>query len=290
MRRGAVAIVLVILLVGTLSAGYFGVFRQTIAARGEVPTAMRVASPDGNTTCILLGCGLSSCWNQPLCPVTVQCATLSSNPAAIVTYSSNSTTAITAVAYAVVINYLGELIYATTSSFTVAPNSTTTTAYLLIEGLPPGNYTTDVFSLSPSTGLVISPTVTLTCPSVQVSFPLGTSTLMLAQPLVFCPGVLVAPCPPNYIQDNLLPFVQSNFRNNADVEVNATVFLVILNNASQTVYYTTSLLVLPPGQNQTLDSVIFYLPDWKGVYTASVYALSPGGTVLSETYGLNFTL
>lgn len=194
MRNLAAALLLAILLPGSFGAGCFGVLRQATVTSGRALSTMSATTPDGNATCILPGCGTPLCagW-APLCPVAVRCATLAGNPAAMVTYSSNSTTANAAVAYAVVINNFGTLVYATTSSFTVAPNSTAT-AFLLIEGLPPGNYTTTVFPINPSTGLVISLSVVLTCPFFRpASFPLGTRTLTLAEPLSTSPSVANAP-------------------------------------------------------------------------------------------------
>jgi len=284
MRKVTTAFMVGILLAGSLSAGNLGVMRQSANTSKEILTMMDAVTPEVNATCIGPGCGGPSCSNMPLCPVTVQCANLSGIPAAVVTYSSrNLTASITAVAYAVVTDYLGELVYSTTSSFTVAPNNTTI-AYLPIAGLPPDNYTALVFALSPSTSLLISPTTVLTCPFVgQVSFPLGTNTLTLAQPPMFCNGQCGLPSALEPI------YIAADYMNNANFTVSGFVITVFQNIYGQVVNFSTQTIVRQPGQSGDAFLPVAGLPS--GNYTASVYVLGPDkSAVISETSTLGFTL
>ncbi len=88
--------------------------------------------------------------------------TLAGNPAVSITYTNTLTASTTAIAYAVVTNSQGQIVYYTTSSMTFAASGSQT-AYLVIAGLPHGTYTVTVFAISSNNiGFSTSSTATVT--------------------------------------------------------------------------------------------------------------------------------
>lgn len=78
------------------------------------------------------------------------------------------------------------------------------------------------------------------------------------------------------------------FSNNAGVTVSGIVIMVLRNNSSQTVYYSTATLTIPKGQILSAMLVEFGLPG--GTYNATYFAFTFGGVAISSATTAPFTV
>ncbi len=78
------------------------------------------------------------------------------------------------------------------------------------------------------------------------------------------------------------------FSNNFGVTVSGIVIMVLRNNASQMVYYSTATLTLASGQIGSAALIEFGLP--LGTYNATFFAFTFGGVAISSPTSALFTL
>jgi len=229
----------------------------------------------GASACLGPGCGMPSCQNEPVCPVSMVCTSLLGNPAAEVVLNSNASSPISAMAEVIFSNAMGEAVFIGTSTFVIQPNGTAT-ADIVTAGLPGGNYTVTAFA-NDLNDITISKTITSECSFGPPLSLMGVQTLILVEPLFtasFC-----AQC----------PIVEANYGNNVDSVVDGVVYMVVLNSLGQEAGYTTATVAIGQGQNDTGYLIAAGLPS--GNYSSFVYVISTSlGEVISETSSLNFTI
>jgi hypothetical protein len=87
---------------------------------------------------------------------------------------------------------------------------------------------------------------------------------------------------------NLGPVDTVSYSNHLTVSVPGIVFMVLRNNSSQMVYFTTATATIAPGTIESAALVEFGLP--AGTYNATFFAVSFSGVAISSSTSALFTV
>ncbi len=92
---------------------------------------------------------------------------------------------------------------------------------------------------------------------------------------------------PIFTKIGISPVVETTFHNNLNVGVLGIVIMVVHNNQSQTVFYSTATLNLTRGFSGTAYNVELGLPP--GRYQATIFAISTSGVGISNSTTLSIS-
>ena len=90
---------------------------------------------------------------------------------------------------------------------------------------------------------------------------------------------------PSFLKVGIGPLAAVSFSNHLTVDVSGIVIMVLRNNSSQTVYFSTGTVTIASRAIATVELVEFGLP--VGTYNATFFAFTFGGVAISlPTYAL----
>jgi hypothetical protein len=93
---------------------------------------------------------------------------------------------------------------------------------------------------------------------------------------------------PSFITSGANPIAEVSFSNHASVAVTGIVLMVLRNNASQMVYYSTGTVNIANGAIGVAGLIEFGQPP--GLYNATFFAMTFAGVAISLPYSVPFTV
>jgi len=123
-----------------------------------------------------------------------------------------------------------------------------------------------------------------------MAFLLAVSAAQAAQADTFVGGTNVWTMvgSPSFVTSAGNPSAVVSFSNHLSVDVTGIVIMVLRNNSSQTVYYSTGTVTIAPGTIGAADLIEFgLLPE---TYNATFFAFTFGGVAISLPTSVLFTL
>ena len=93
---------------------------------------------------------------------------------------------------------------------------------------------------------------------------------------------------PSFLTSNIGPLAALSFSNHLAFDVSGIVIMVLRNNSSQTVYFSTGTVTIARGAIGTVELIEFGLP--AGTYNATFFAFTFGGVAISLPTSALFTL
>ncbi len=94
--------------------------------------------------------------------------------------------------------------------------------------------------------------------------------------------------PPTFGANGISPYAMVSYSNHLSVDVSGIVIMVLRNNSSQTVFFSTGTATIAPGAIGTAALVEFGLP--VGTYNATFFAFTFAGVAISLPTTALFTL
>jgi len=93
---------------------------------------------------------------------------------------------------------------------------------------------------------------------------------------------------PAFGKNGISPYALVSYSNHLSVDVSGIVIMVLRNNSSQTVFFSTATATIPPGAIVAADLVEFGLP--VGTYNATFFAFTFAGVAISLSTTALFTV
>jgi hypothetical protein len=93
---------------------------------------------------------------------------------------------------------------------------------------------------------------------------------------------------PSFGANSISPYALVSYSNHLPVDVSGIVIMVLRNNSSQTVYFSTATATISPGSIVDADLPAFGLA--AGTYNATFFAFSFSGVAISLSTSVPFTI